>query len=352
MSALVAIRQTDWRWWLALGASVLVHLTVLATPGWHLPTLDELLKADTEARLDAYLAPPPVPAPKSAPLPAVAAVAPVPQPLATPPKPSPARRSVLTPTPVVVPISPLPAAPRPEPAAAVAPAAPAPVAVPAKPAASALLPRRVRIRFAVVRGQDGFVVGQSEHNLTLDGNGGYTLRVVTETTGLVALFRAARVVHTSEGDLLADGLRPKSFKTARGGTVGDFASFDWATGRLTMSPGPRDSPVEPGMQDMLSMFYQLGMLPITENGTALTVATGKKIERYVFALAGEEKIGTPLGERVAQRYRTIATSGGDTTEVWIGVERRLPLRIRHTDRKGEVFDQVVEELEIEQAQTK
>lgn len=318
-----------------------MHLTVLVTPGWHLPTLDDLLNPDPESRIEARLAPPP------APLPAAVAVAPAPLPVAAPPKLPPSRRSVLAPAPVVVPTSPLPVATRAEPAAVPAPGVPPASAVPAKAAASVLLPRRVRIRFAVVRGQDGFVVGQSEHNLTLDGNGGYTLRAVTETTGLVAMFRSARVVHTSEGDLLADGLRPKSFKTARGGAVGDSASFDWATGRVMMSPGPRDSPVEPGMQDMLSMFYQLGLLPVTENGTALTVATGKKIERYVFALAGEEKIGTPLGDRVAQRFKTIATSGGDTTEVWIGVDRHLPLRIRHIDRKGEIFDQIVEELDME-----
>jgi len=347
VSALVAIRQTDRRWWLALGASVLVHLTVLATPGWHLPTLDDLLNPDPESRIEARLASPPAPQQQPAPLPAAVAVAPAPLPVAAPPKPPPSRRSVLAPAPVVVPTSPLPIASRAEPAAVPAPVVPPASAVPAKAAASALLPKRVRIRFAVVRGADGFVVGRSEHSLTLDGGGNYTLRAVVETTGLVAMFRSAKVVQTSVGELRADGLRPKNFKTERGGTAGDMASFDWAAGRVMMSPGPRDTPAEPGMQDMLSMFYQLGLLPVSEGGVALTVVTGKKIERFVFALAGEEKISTPLGDRVAQRFKTIATSGGDTTEVWIGVDRHLPLRIRHIDRKGEIFDQIVEELDME-----
>ena len=77
------------------------------------------------------------------------------------------------------------------------------------------------------------------------------------------------------------------------------------------------------------------------------MATGKKIERYVFALAGEEKISTALGERTAIHLEPLGTSGGDATEIWIDVAKRLPLRIRHVDRKGETFDQTVEEMEIE-----
>ena len=49
----------------------------------------------------------------------------------------------------------------------------------------------------------------------------------------------------------------------------------------------------------------------------------------------------------AIHLKTLGTSGGDATEIWIDVAKRLPLRIRHVDRKGETFDQTVEEMEIE-----
>jgi hypothetical protein len=331
--------RADRRWWLALAASVLFHGLVLSSPGWQLPTLDDLLDPDKESHIDARLAarPAAVAATEPAPAPAPAPKAqPVPSQPRTPRVAAP-RIPALPPQTAV----PSPAAPAAETAAA-APAPPPPKAA----VAVALLPRRARIRFAIIRGEQGFVVGRSEHRWTLDGKA-YTLRAVAETTGLAALFKPATVTQISEGELLDEGLRPRSFRAERSGAAGDTANFDWSTGRVAMNPGPRDTPAEPGMQDMLSMFWQLGLLPALADGVGLTVATGKKVERFVFTLVGEERIATGLGEKAAVRIRTIGTAGGDATEIWIGMDKRLPLRIRHVDRKGEVFDQVVEEMEIE-----
>ena len=336
MSLALSLQATDRRWWLALAASLLVHVLVLSSPGWQLPSLDDLLNPDKEERIEARLAAPPAPPP-----PSIAVAKPEPAPVPVPPpaaKPQPAPRVAVSPEPTFSP--PL------RPAAAPAAEAAAPPAPPAAKPAAAPLPQRVRLRFAIIRGEQGFVVGRSEHRWSLDGSA-YTLRAVTETTGLAALFKPAKVTQVSEGELLAEGLRPRSFRVERGGGAGDSATFDWAAGRVAMSPGPRDGNAEAGMQDMLSMFWQLGLLPVSPTGMALTVATGKKVERFVFALVGEERISTPLGERMTLHLKTIGTAGGDATEIWIGMDKRLPLRIRHADRKGEIFDQVVEEMEIE-----
>jgi len=324
------------RWWVALAASLLVHALVMSSPGWRLPTLDDLLHQ--EEHIEARLLPPPLPA-----------VAVTPQ----PPAPSVMTESV--PSPRSRPVRPRAAAAAPGPASspstvaqaesAAAGAAASVAPAPPLAAAPAALPKRVRLRFGITMGR-GFIVGRAEHRWTLEG-ASYTLRATAETTGLAALFKPAVVTQISEGEVLADGLRPRAFRVERGGTTGDNATFDWAGGRVAMSPGPRDSVAEPGMQDMLSLFWQLGMLPVSATGMAVTVATGKKIERYVFALAGEEKISTALGERTAIHLKTLGTSGGDATEIWIDVAKRLPLRIRHVDRKGETFDQTVEEMEIE-----
>lgn len=351
MSVALNPQAIDRRWWLALAASLFVHALVLSSPGWGLPSLDDLLHPDREERIEARLA---SPAPPATPLPAAPAKPP-PAAKSTTPAPTPGGKQrpshsiAVAPAPTLVPASGAVAfaSPPAQLAAAPAAAAVAPPAPPAaKPAATAPLPRRARIRFAIIRGEQGFVVGRSEHRWTLDGNA-YTLRAVAETTGIAALFKPATVTQISEGELLAEGLRPRSFRVERSGGAGDSATFDWTAGRVAMSPGPRDTAAEPGMQDMLSMFWQMGLLPVLADGVGLTVATGKKIERFVFTLVGEEKIATPQGEKAALHVKTVGTAGGDATEIWIDVARRLPLRIRHADRKGEIFDQVVEEMEIE-----
>jgi len=324
------------RWWVALAASLLVHALVMSSPGWRLPTLDDLLHQ--EEHIEARLLPPPLPAVAVTPKPPAPPVMaePVPPPRSRPARP---RAAATAPGPASSPATVAQA----ESAAGGAAASVAPA--PTLAAAPSALPKRARLRFGITMGR-GFIVGRAEHRWTLEG-ASYTLRATAETTGLAALFKPAVVTQISEGEVLADGLRPNAFRVERGGATGDNATFDWAGGRVAMSPGPRDSAAEPGMQDMLSLFWQLGMLPVSATGMAVTVVTGKKIERYVFALAGEEKISTALGERTAIHLKTLGTSGGDATEIWIDVAKRLPLRIRHVDRKGETFDQTVEEMEIE-----
>ena len=324
------------RWWVALAASLLVHALVMSSPGWRLPTLDDLLHQ--EEHIEARLLPPPLPAVAVTPKPPAPPVMaePVPPPRSRPARP---RAAATAPGPASSPAT----AAQAESVAAGAAASVAPA--PTLAAAPSALPKRARLRFGITMGR-GFIVGRAEHRWTLEG-ASYTLRATAETIGLAALFKPAVVTQISEGEVLADGLRPNAFRVERGGATGDNATFDWAGGRVAMSPGPRDSAAEPGMQDMLSLFWQLGMLPVSATGMAVTVATGKKIERYVFALAGEEKISTALGERTAIHLKTLGTSGGDATEIWIDVAKRLPLRIRHVDRKGETFDQTVEEMEIE-----
>lgn len=329
------------RFLLALAVSMALHLTLLASPAWRLPSLDDLLPADDA--IQARLAPPPRPA----------AVAPVPR-LA---RPQPVRRAKpvaaaeqppAPPVPVATPAS-LPAEPEPEAtsvAEAVAPAPEQPVAAAAPVAID--LPSRGRIRFLVRKGDGGFVIGQASHEWRHDG-ASYVVTSTAETTGLIGLFRPARVVQTSEGDIVDGALRPREFKTEKNGATGDRARFDWSAGRVLLAGGAREVAVEQGSQDMLSMFYQLGLMADRLEGAGLAVATGNKLERYAITAVGEERLEVPAGERRTLRVLVRAQAGADTTEVWLGLDdRRLPLRIRHVDRKGDIFDQVAEVIELEE----
>ncbi|KAF0165612.1 MAG: hypothetical protein FD157_1239 [Rhodocyclaceae bacterium] len=323
---------------LALVASAVIHAAALLGPGWTLPGDHD---ADAPQTIDAVLT---KPAPRAEPAPVAKSV---PKPHAD--KPRPQRMATAASSVPAIPFAPsessaAPAALPVEPPAAVSPA---PTFEPAPVPARIALPAKGRVRYAITRGEEGFVIGQTTHTWQQDGFT-YTLQSVAETTGLVALFKPARVLQSSRGEVTAAGLKPREFRHERVGGL-DTASFDWA--RSVVAYAGREDGIAAGTQDMLSMYYQLVLL-VAKGGTLeMPIATGRKLETYRAEVIGEEMVVLPAGERRASRLRI--KSGNDTIELWLAVGkdadmRALPLKIRYTDRKGEIFDQVAQDIEIQE----
>ena len=334
---------------LALAASALIHAAALLGPGWELPGLGE---PEAPATIDAVLAKPAA-RPEAAPV-----AKPAPRPPADKPRRVPAVTSSSSEAAPVVAANPAPPMETPPPVAVTGPRSgipgtqsdAAPTLVPAAPTpASIALPGKGRVRYTITRGEGGFVVGQATHTWEHDGFA-YKLQSVTETTGLAAVFKPARVVQSSQGEVTAEGLKPREFRHERVNGL-DTANFDW-TRRVVAYAGREDS-VAVGAQDMLSMYYQLVLLAPKGGALELPIATGRKLENYRFEVLGEETVALPSGERRAVRLRT--RSGNDTIELWLGVgkdadTRGLPLKIRFIDRKGEIFDQLAEDTDLRETQ--
>lgn len=334
----------------ALLASSLLHVAVVIAPGWALP---EPFEADLPPTIDAVLVKAPVP-PESVPV-AKAPPKPPPKPSARKPR-SPSTAPVVlaaqTPSDVPVVVSATPAAG--EPALAVPPAPTAMDAV-AEPAANITaesvvpvpantsLPGRGHIRYVITLGQRGFIIGHAVHSWVHDGFT-YRLKSLTETTGLVSVFKPAQVLQSSQGEVTAEGLKPREFRHERTGRT-DTASFDW--GRRIVSNGGREDSLSDGTQDMLSMYYQLVLLAPRSGVIEMPIATGRKLANYRFDVIGEETLSFPTGERQAVHITT--RSGNDTIEMWLPVgegeqSRGMPLKMRITDRKGDIYDQVADDL--------
>ncbi len=359
---------------LAFLVSAGIHLAVLLNPAWELPELDTTAPA---TRLDAVLMPP-APHPPVEPIPA-----PSPKPPPRPPK----RRMT---KPVSAPASTLATAP-----AAVSPARPAGLSpslesalgvptfpppentgdtdvtdatdatattdqqpaiqsaepVPEAPAAPAIpsinlagLPGEGRLRFLITYGASDLIVGQNVFTWKHDGHT-YTAKSVTQTTGLVALFKPARVVQESHGDITPTGLQPLAFSNeGKRGT--DTAHFNWQA--RTLSYAGHEDMLPAGTQDMLSMYFQLVLLLASANPPdplELPIATGRKLERYHFELLGEEPLIYQGAPHAALHLKT--RNGDDSIEIWIARDVSiLPIKIRFTDRKGEVFEQIAEEMAL------
>ncbi len=201
------------------------------------------------------------------------------------------------------------------------------------------------IRYDVIRGNQGFIIGRAEQRWHFSADGEYRLRSVTETSGLVALFKRLRVEYVSEGRLTANGLQPLRFTAIKNGQAGEMAQFDWALGQLQWSAAPDGVPLLPGSQDVLSLNYQLAYLPKPEEGSQLAVFTGRKYERYAIDALGEEMLETPAG-----RFRTLhlRVMTETVTELWLARDQHLlPVKIRFTDKKGDQYEQIARELGTE-----
>jgi hypothetical protein len=217
----------------------------------------------------------------------------------------------------------------------------------AQPALHMTLPPYVRVEYQVTWGENGLVVGtvvqESRHDATH-----YSLRNTAETTGLARLFKHATVVNVSEGDIVAGGLRPRQFRIERSSGNNESASFDWPAHLVRLSTD-RQFELEPGTQDMLSLFVQLPLMDASGAAVSIPVVTSKKIDMYVFVLVGREKIATPRGERDTLHFRHREPDSKEATEIWIGLDdARLPIKIRHVDRRGDVFDQIAVRIEYQE----
>lgn len=210
---------------------------------------------------------------------------------------------------------------------------------PAKP----LLPASGTVRFAIFKESLGLQVGRAEHRWEFSEDGRYRLTGITETSGLVSLFKPIRIETESSGRMVAGGLQPERYRSLKNGKdANENADFDWSTGEVRLSRDRSVRPVAPGSQDLLSLNYQLAFLGSLPEGSVLGVVTGKKYELYAVDSLGQEVIETPAG-----RFRTLHLRAmtDNVTEIWIALDReRLPVKIRFTDKKGESFEQVATEI--------
>lgn len=214
------------------------------------------------------------------------------------------------------------------------------------PPAQPILPASGTIRFAILKESLDLKVGRAEHRWEFPGDGTYRLSGLTETSGLVAVFKPVRIETESRGQLVAGGLRPDSFRTLKSGRdSNENADFDWATGEVRLARDGSVHKIVSGTQDILSLNYQLAYLGRLEEGSGMGVVTGRKYARHAIDSLGEEEVVVPAGRFRTLHLRAMTES---VTEVWIALDRyRLPVKIRFTDKKGESFVQVATEIGTE-----
>jgi hypothetical protein len=204
------------------------------------------------------------------------------------------------------------------------------------------LPKRAELTFSILKGIDGFRIGEAIHTLEIE-NGRYLLHSVTKTVGLARLFKSFELNQFSSGSYSKFGLQPEQFMEERkesSGTLRSTATFNRTELFADISP---DSEVAlpPDTQDILSILYQFPPLQGAELAT-VSVCNGKKIEQYEFEIFPDEEIDTALGKLLTVRLSKLHRPNEEGLEIWLAREYRLfPVKMRFYERSGEVAGEAV-----------
>ena len=315
----------------------------------------------------------PVPEPPGEPKPLLARLAPLPElKPAPPPRPRVRKPRRAAPAPVP-PVETVAAAgpfvlPEPDPDEApadeVAPEAAAPeppqkLALAAEPsvAAARSLPRRGRITFSLLYGDERTYVGEAVQSWEVEA-GSYKLASEAHTAGFVELFRPQRLRYMSQGRITPRGVQPESFlisRTRRGRTEAALARFDWSAGSLTYGHAreQKRAALPAGAQDLMSFVYQYVIAPPAPGRYRVPITTGADFEVYEVEVSAEQDIETPIGTVRALPVRQLPRPGDESVEVWLAAEYRyLPVRVRHFDRQGNYAgEQLVSEIRVSEEQS-
>ncbi|MDP2751000.1 MAG: DUF3108 domain-containing protein [Rhodocyclaceae bacterium] len=321
---------------IALILSSLLHVTAIVMPGWELPESTALPPSVIEAHLGGKVST--TLAPRSS----------IPRP---PRRVSVGQESFATPQPAAE-IAPLPLAPTlPAPAElSKPPIVETPVVedpISEEPVVEKQLPLmpppwagRGQIRYLVFYGENSFMIGEAIHEWTVE-EGRYSLKSTAEPKGLAALRGKVRR-QSSEGDITATGLRPRIFRDQREGREADIVTFDWEARRATFTNGRAPVVLVEEAQDMLSVFYQLAWHQPSQT-IDLPVATAGRMGRMTFTWVGKESLVLSAGSVPTLHLRAQQSGSAEATDVWLAPSLDgLPVKIRHTDKKGEIWEQIAQ----------
>lgn len=164
---------------------------------------------------------------------------------------------------------------------------------------------------------DGIKIGELDRTLKHRPDGTYVLENTMHTTGLIALFKKARVQELSIWRYAGDQAVPISYeaRTTNGSkTVVERLDFDWQhhtvaslrNGKTTKVPLPPDT-----LAKLMNQMALRGDVAAGRKHIVYKVADRGKIRTYVYNVVGREKVVTDCGTVEAIKV----TKG--TTSFWL-----------------------------------
>jgi hypothetical protein len=211
-------------------------------------------------------------------------------------------------------------------------------------AAHAAPPERIKVTYEIsAKGMGGEAVETLDHD-------GKTYSIVSEARGRGILATVGVLNRrTSRGRITAEGLRPDEYRDERPFGWVATAKFDWEARTVTQSrKGKSETLKMPAVaQDPLSLAYTFAFVRPRGKEYDIVRADGRGLTPFRFAVVGNEKLGTPIGELETLHISKVKDGPDDkATDIWFATERNfIPVRVLVVDKDGERADQIVTRIE-------
>ena len=225
------------------------------------------------------------------------------------------------------------------------------VAVPALPPLTGSHARQFKVYWGDFEGKQS--VARIRYRLTVAGDQ-YEVRTEGEAQGLISLVYSGTLTQVSIGTMGPGGLVPRRYAESRGRSAERAVSFDPEASQL-LPPGGAPLSVPRGIQDRLSVFYQLGLMARAQPAAfapgqevVVPVASLRDMRLERFQVVGDEVLmvpGAPM--RALHLHRPPPAGSRDPKiDLWLGYDQQmLPVRLRVEDGSQRVLDQLLDTAE-------
>lgn len=170
----------------------------------------------------------------------------------------------------------------------------------------------------------------------------YIFETHANPSALARLVVGRDAVEHTTFELTSDGLRPIQWRLEDGksGANGDGdLKFDWAANKVTgtFEGKPVDLPIQPGLQDRLSI--QIAVSTALAQGRepgSIVMVNGDRTREYSYARGANEQLDTKVGKLDTVIYESTRPNSNRVSRVWHAPSLEfLPVRAEQI-RKGKV----------------
>lgn len=207
---------------------------------------------------------------------------------------------------------------------------------------------RAEIAFEIRSGVDGAVTATGRHVYASDNGRSYGVSIKPELKADDQVQGEGWQLQIS-GSIQRDGLSPSIFQVQGGALPERLMSLKEVPGSLTGLPGKaRRGRLPDGLLDRQSLLYQFMHKPPALTGGKLWLSDGGAHALYTYRVAGFESL-TIASHGVVHTIKLLfsTSDSSETIELWLIPDSHyLPAKMRHTDMRGVVTEQVTVSLDF------